>query len=180
MRIVGGKFKGRKFNPPAGKWPTRPTTDFAKEGLFNVLTNSFDFENIKVLDLFGGTGSISYEFVSRGCAQVTYVDKYYPCLAFVKKTMTILDLEEEIKVIKADVFKYIQKTTEKYDLIFADPPYALPRMKDIPDLIFENGLLEKDGLLIVEHDNKTDFESHLHLMKVKKYGNNRFSFFESE
>ena len=180
MRIVGGKFKGRKFNPPAGKWPTRPTTDFAKEGLFNVLTNSYDFENIKVLDLFGGTGSISYEFVSRGCLQVTYVDKYYPCLAFVKKTMTILDLEEEIKIIKADVFKYIQKTTEKYDLIFADPPYALPRLKEIPDLVFQNELLEKEGLLIVEHDNKTDFESHLHLTKVKKYGNNRFSFFENK
>jgi 16S rRNA (guanine966-N2)-methyltransferase len=86
MRIIGGKHKGRKFDPPAGKWPTRPTTDFAKEGLFNILTNAFDFSEIKVLDLFGGTGSITYELLSRGCTQITYVDQYYPCIAFVKKT----------------------------------------------------------------------------------------------
>lgn len=179
MRIVGGKYKGRKFTPPAGKWPTRPTTDFGKEGLFNILTNSFDFEDTKVLDLFGGTGSISYEFVSRGCQQVTYVDKYYPCIAFVKKTMTVLEIKEEIKVVKNDVFRFIKQSTEKYDLIFADPPYALPHLKDIPDLILEHELLLESGFLIVEHDNKTDFSKHPHFSKSKKYGNNIFSFFVS-
>ncbi|MCB0458370.1 MAG: RsmD family RNA methyltransferase, partial [Flavobacteriaceae bacterium] len=108
MRIVGGKFKSRRFNPPAKNWPTRPTTDFAKEGLFNILLNHWDFESIKVLDLFGGTGSHSYEFISRGCCDVTYVDKFPGCVAFVKKTAKELDIEKCIHIIKGDVFKFIE------------------------------------------------------------------------
>ncbi len=177
MRIIGGKFKGRKFNPPAGKWPTRPTTDFAKEGLFNILTNTFDFSESKVLDLFGGTGSIAYELVSRGCSEVTYVDKYFPCIAYVKKTKTVLDIATAIKVIKADVFKFIPKISEQYDLIFADPPYAHQDLKSLPDLIFDNNLLKPKGWFILEHDNKSDFESDPRFFRKQKYGNNIFSFF---
>jgi 16S rRNA (guanine(966)-N(2))-methyltransferase RsmD len=179
MRIIGGKFKGRKFNPPAGKWPTRPTTDFAKEGLFNILSNTFDFSAIKVLDLFGGTGSIDYELVSRGCENVTYVDKHFPCIAFVKKTKALLEIEDEIKIIKADAFKYIAKTTDQFDLIIADPPYAHPGLKTIPDVVFENNLLTEEGWLILEHDNKSNFENHALFFRKQKYGNNIFSFFSA-
>lgn len=178
MRIIGGKFKGRKFNPPAGKWPTRPTTDFAKEGLFNILTNVFDFSEIKVLDLFGGTGSIAYELISRGCSEVTYVDKHYPCIAYVKKTKNLLEIDEELKIIKSDAFKFISKSTDTFDLIFADPPYAHRDLQTIPDLVFDNHLLQEGGWLILEHDNKSDFESHPRFFRKQKYGNNIFSFFE--
>ncbi len=138
MRIIGGKHKGRKFDPPAGKWPTRPTTDFAKEGLFNILTNVFDFSAIKVLDLFGGTGSISYELFSRGCTEITYVDQYYPCIAYVRKTMKVLAVDGEIKVLKSDAFKFIEKAEQTYDLIFADPPYDHKDLPKLPDLIFKH------------------------------------------
>lgn len=178
MRIIGGKFKGRKFNPPAGKWPTRPTTDFAKEGLFNILTNVFDFSEVKALDLFGGTGSIAYELVSRGCSDVTYVDQYFPCISYVKKTKELLDLRNEIKIIKADVFKFLPKTESRFDLIFADPPYAHPDLAKLPDLIFEYGLLNPEGWFILEHDNKSDFETHSRFSRKQKYGNNIFSFFK--
>ena len=178
MRIIGGKFKGRKFNPPAGKWPTRPTTDFAKEGLFNILTNVFDFVEVKALDLFGGTGSIAYELVSRGCSDVTCVDQYFPCIAYVKKTKDLLDLRGEIKIIKYDVFKFIPKTETRFDLIFADPPYAHPDLSKLPDMIFEYGLLNPEGWFILEHDNKSDFETHSRFFRKQKYGNNIFSFFK--
>ena len=112
MRIIGGKFKGRKFFPPAKNWPTRPTTDYAKEGLFNIILNTFDIENLKVLDLFGGTGNHSYEFISRGCTDVTYVDKFYECVAFVKKTAQILDIQDYIKIVKAKAI--IWQTPSKY------------------------------------------------------------------
>lgn len=178
MRIIGGKFKGRKFDPPAGKWPTRPTTDFAKEGLFNILTNNFDFEEITVLDLFGGTGSIAYELVSRGCTEVTYVDNYFPCVAYVKKTKSLLEIQEEIKVVKADAFKFIEKSSTSFDLIFADPPYAHGRLTKLPDMIFENKLLKQGGWFILEHDRNSNFEQHPHFFRQQKYGNNIFSFFE--
>lgn len=178
MRIIGGKFKGRRFDPPAGKWPTRPTTDFAREGLFNILTNVFEFDNIKVLDLFGGTGSICYELASRGCEEITYVDHYYPCVAYVKKIKNELALEEVIKVIKSDVFKYLEKTDQTYDLIFADPPYAHGKLSQLPDLIFENTLLNEGGWLVLEHDKKSDFQQHPHFFRQQKYGNNIFSFFK--
>ena len=105
MRVIGGTLSGRKFNPPAKNWPTRPTTDYAKEGLFNILNNKFDFEELKVLDLFGGTGSHSYEFISRGCKDVTYVDKFGGCVAFAKKTAQEFKIEEYLKIVKLDVFK---------------------------------------------------------------------------
>ena len=178
MRIIGGKFKGRRFNPPAKNWPTRPTTDFSKEGLFNILNNNWDFEDMKVLDLFGGTGNHSYEFISRGCEDVTYVDKFGGCVAFVKKTAQILDIEDKIKIVKADVFKFIEKTQNKYDYIFAGPPYPLPRIDEIPDLIFKYQLLAEDGWFVMEHNSNHDFKDHPQYFDERHYGGTIFSFFK--
>ena len=177
MRIIGGQFKGRKFYPPADKWPTRPTTDYAKEGLFNILYNRYDFDELKVLDLFGGTGNHSYEFISRGCEDVTYVDKFGPCVQFVKETAKKLEIEEKIKIFRADVFKFIKKTQEQYDYIFAGPPYGLPTLETIPDLIFEYQLLKEGGLFVLEHNPNHNFAKHPNLTEVRNYGKTIFSFF---
>lgn len=178
MRIIGGKFKGRRFIPPAKNWPTRPTTDFAKEGLFNILMNHFDFEDLKVLDLFGGTGNHSYEFISRGCESVTYVDKFPGCLAFVKKTAKALEIEDSIKIIRGDVFKFIDGTPDKYDYIFAGPPYGLSALDSIPDRIFEKELLKPEGWLVLEHNPNHDFEDHPNFFQKRNYGKTIFSFFK--
>ncbi len=178
MRIIGGKFKGRRFNPPADNWPTRPTTDYAKEALFNILNNQLDFEASKVLDLFGGTGSHSYEFISRGCEDVTYVDKFADAVRFVRKTSQILGIEAQLKIFQMDVFDYIGFTKEQYDYIFAGPPYALPTIDTIPDLIFEKNLLLPDGMFVLEHNPYNDFLNHPHLVDVRNYGKTLFSFFK--
>jgi len=180
MRIIGGQFKGRKFIPPAKKWPTRPTTDFAKEGLFNILQNSLDFEDLKVLDLFGGTGNHSYEFISRGCTDVTYVDQFGGCVTFVKKTAAALDIEDHIKIIKLDVFKFIQRSNEQYDYIFGGPPYPLPTLSTLPDLVFKHNLLKADGLFVLEHNTNNDFKSHPNFVNARSYGMAVFSFFKPQ
>ena len=177
MRIIGGKFKGRRFNPPADKWPTRPTTDFAKEALFNVLNNRLDFESVKMLDLFGGTGNHCYEFISRGCEDATYVDKFPACVQFVRKTAALLDIEEYLHIFQMDVFRFITAATDQYDYIFAGPPYALPTIDGIPDLIFEKKLLSPEGLLVLEHNPHHDFTGHPNLREVRNYGQTYFSFF---
>lgn len=178
MRIIGGKFKGRKFYPPAKNWPTRPTTDYSKEGLFNILNNRIDFSETKVLDLFGGTGNHSYEFISRGAVDVTYVDKHGPCVAFVKKTAASLGVEEHLNINRADVFKFINRAYEKYNYIFAGPPYALPTIDTIPDLIFEKELLADDGVFVMEHNPNHNFENHKNFVELRKYGQTIFSFFK--
>ena len=177
MRIIGGKFKGRRFYPPAGNWPTRPTTDFAKEGLFNILNNRIDFEQVKMLDLFGGTGNHSYEFISRGCTQVTYVDKFPACVAFVKKIASDLGISNYIRIVKADVFRFLDTDTGRYDYIFAGPPYALPRIDEIPGLVFQRGLLNAGGLLVLEHDPNHSFRNHTEFVEERNYGKTIFSFF---
>lgn len=177
MRIIGGRFKGRKFFPPAKNWPTRPTTDFAKEGLFNILLNRFDFEDLKVLDLFGGTGNHSYEFISRGCKDVTYVDKFGGCIAFVKQTAAKLEIQDSIKIHQSDVFKFIKRTPYKYDYIFAGPPYPLPTLDTIPDEVFKAEILNPDGLFVMEHNPNHNFESHPNFEVVRSYGKTLFSFF---
>ncbi len=177
MRIIGGQFKGRRFNPPAKNWPTRPTTDFAKEGLFNIIENNFDIEDLKVLDLFGGTGSHSYEFISRGCTDVTYVDKFGGCIAFVKKTAETLDIKKYIRIQRGDVFKFIERTPFQYDYIFAGPPYPLPTIPIIPDLIFKNKLLTETGWFVLEHNPNHNFEEHDNFFQVRNYGKTIFSFF---
>ncbi len=178
MRIIGGKFKGRRFNPPAKNWPTRPTTDYSKEGLFNILYNNWDFEEMKMLDLFGGTGNHSYEFISRGCKDVTYVDKFGGCISFVKKTAETLEIEDNIKIVRADVFKFIEKTNLKYNYIFAGPPYPLPRLDEIPDMIFKYKLLAEEGWLVVEHNGNHGFKDHPNYFDERQYGGTIFSFFE--
>ena len=179
MRIIGGKFRGRRFDPPADKWPTRPTMDQAREALFNILNNQLDFEESKVLDLFGGTGSHSYEFVSRGCEDVTYVDKFPDAVRFVRKTVEQLQIKDKIKIVQMDVFKFIEHATAQWDYIFAGPPYALPTIDTIPDLIFEKQLLLPDGIFVLEHNPHHDFLNHPQLADVRNYGKTIFSFFKN-
>ena len=179
MRIIGGEFKGRRFHPPAKNWPTRPTTDFAKEGLFNILQNKFDFEEITVLDLFGGTGSHSYEFISRGCKDVTTVDRHAGCIKFIKKTTEELEIQKYIKVLKMDVFKFIKLNDRKFDYIFAGPPYPLATIPQIPDLIFKHNMLKENGLFVLEHNPNHIFNQHPNFKQSKNYGTTIFSFFIS-
>ena len=177
MRIISGKYKGRRLTAPK-KLPVRPTTDMAKEALFNIINNHFYFDELTVLDLFSGTGSISYEFASRGTEQITAVDENFGCIKFI--TETAESFEMPITTIKADVFKFLETTQMKATVIFADPPYAFTdeQFLKIPNLIFENEILEKDGLLIIEHSKQTDLSKVDRYSYSKSYGGNVFSFFE--
>ena len=175
MRIVSGRYKRRIISPP-GNLPVRPTTDMAKESLFNILSNYIEFDGKTVLDLFAGTGNISYEFVSRGCGSVTAVDKDFGCIKFISSTAQKLDMKELV-VTKMDVFRYIAVSKHKYDIIFADPPYQMNNIEDISTQIFENNLLNQDGWLIVEHPAEIDFSGSLNFYEHRKYGRVNFSFF---
>ena len=178
MRIIGGQFKGRKFYPPAKNWPTRPTTDYAKEGLFNIISNHLDFSQLKVLDLFGGTGNHSYEFISRGVEDVTYVDQFPGCLKFVRETAKKLEIESNIRIFKSDVFKFIERNGEQYDYIFAGPPYALPTIDSIPDKILNKGMLKEGGWFVMEHNPNHAYDEHPQCFDVRNYGKTIFSFFK--
>lgn len=177
MRIISGLYKGRRITAPK-KLPVRPTTDMAKESLFNILNNQYYFDEIFVLDLFSGTGNISYEFASRGTEHITAVDDNYGCIKFINETAESFDMN--ITTIKSDVFKFLEKAQQKYSIIFADPPYDLPTevFTKIPELIFQNDLLEDDGLLIVEHSKHTSLSHLNHYSHFKGYGGNMFSFFK--
>lgn len=176
MRIIGGQYGGRKFNPP-GKMPyTRPTTDIAKEGLFNVLQHSLDFEELKTLDLFGGTGSITYELASRGATDLTIVEKDNQMAEFIRKTASSLGIEK-LKLVKMDVFRFIDQTTDKFDFIFAGPPYALTNIDDLPVRIFDRRLLNKHGWFVLEHTPRNDYKSYPFYKKEKNYGTTIFSIF---
>ncbi len=175
MRIISGKFKGRRIMPPINL-KARPTTDFAKEGLFNILENRTVIDGATVLDLFSGTGSISIEFVSRNAASATAVEINFNHVDYIKACIKKLGIEN-ITVMQADAFKYIQSCNRKFDIIFADPPYDLPELADLPDLIIEKKLLEEDGVFILEHGKKNDFSSHPNFMESRKYGSVHFSFF---
>ena len=177
MRIISGKFGGRRFTPPAKNWPTRPTTDISKEGLFNILQNQIDFSETQMLDLFGGTGNHCYEFISRGCEDVTYVDQHGPAISFVRKMSAELDVENNINIIKSDVFKFIKRNSRSYDYIFAGPPYPLPNLNEIPDILFTTNILKKDGLFVMEHNPNHNFENHQHFVQARKYGQTIFAFF---
>jgi 16S rRNA (guanine(966)-N(2))-methyltransferase RsmD len=176
MRIIGGEHGGRKFNPPSKMPYTRPTTDVAKEGLFNILQNNLDFEELKTLDLFGGTGSISYEMASRGVKDLTIVEKDNVMYEFIKKTSSTLRLQN-FKVTKMDVFKFIENCHEKFDLIFAGPPYSLASIDDLPSLIFEKELLKKGGWFVLEHTPRNDYKKFPFYKTERNYGTTVFSVF---
>ncbi|MFB9053747.1 RsmD family RNA methyltransferase [Formosa undariae] len=176
MRIISGLYKGRRITAPK-KLPVRPTTDMAKEALFNILNNTYYFDDVSVLDLFAGIGSISYEFASRGTTQITCVDQELGCIKFINDTAE--SFEMPIQAVKSDVFKFLEQTTLKSTIIFADPPYSFPveEFSKIPQLVFENDLLETNGVLIVEHSKHTKISHLEHYKYSKSYGGNMFSFF---
>jgi 16S rRNA (guanine966-N2)-methyltransferase len=176
MRIISGIHGGRKFNPPTQMPHTRPTTDIAKEGLFNILQNNLDFEELVTLDLFGGTGSITYELASRGCKNLTIVEQDLNMYQFIKKTLDTLKFDF-VQVVKMEVFKYILSTKNSYDFIFAGPPYALNTIDDLPKFIFEKKLLNPDGWFVLEHTPRNNYEQYPYFVRAKNYGTTIFSFF---
>lgn len=176
MRIISGSHGGRRINPPAKMPYTRPTTDIAKEGLFNILGHQLELEGIKTLDLFGGTGSITYELASRGAEHCTIVEKDPAMFDFIKKTVQSLQLEQ-VHPVRLDVFKFIEQCNEKFDLIFAGPPYALTTIDDLPVKIRERGLLKPGGWFILEHTPRNNYEKDPQFATVRNYGSTLFSIF---
>lgn len=177
MRIISGKFKGRRISAPKNL-PVRPTTDMSKEALFNVLNNHFNFDELKVLDLFSGTGNISYEFASRGSQNITSVDADFGCVKFIKQTAVEFDFN--IAAIKSDVLQYIERCKSEYDIVFADPPYGFDQktFERIVVSIFQHQLLSETGMMVIEHSKYTKLD-HLEYFSFKKsYGGSIFSFFE--
>ncbi|MBT7242493.1 MAG: methyltransferase [Flavobacteriaceae bacterium] len=177
MRIISGKYKGKRLIAPK-KLPVRPTTDFAKEGLFNILTHRVDFDETSLLDLFSGTGNISYEFGSRGTEDITSVDAHYGCVKYINTISEELDFS--IKTVKSDVLKYLSSTPFTFDVIFADPPYSLDQLdfEAIVNKIFKRKLLNTEGLLIVEHSKHTDLSKNEYFTEARRYGGSIFSFFD--
>jgi 16S rRNA (guanine966-N2)-methyltransferase len=178
MRIISGKLKGRRIHAP-GALPARPTTDFAKTGLFNILQHRIEFENCNVLDLFGGTGSITLEFASRGAQSVTYVDENIRCWKFISEESKKLELNE-IKTYRSDVFDFLKNCKSSFDIIFADPPYESGHAAKIPTIVFEKKLLNESGWLIVEHSEKQSMEVIEGFKETRTYGNVGFSFFQPQ
>jgi len=177
MRIISGKHKGRRILAPR-LLPVRPTTDMAKEALFNILYNTYDFEGLAILDLYSGTGNISYEFASRGSRVVTAVETDRHCVSFIRKTAANLELP--ITALRAKALDFLEKTSGTYDIIFADPPYDRPReeFEMIRDLVFQRSLLKEGGLLVIEHGRKTDLSTGQNFLEDRKYGGSVFSFFK--
>lgn len=177
MRIISGTFKGRRIQAPKNL-PVRPTTDMSKEALFNILNNQFDFSELRILDLFSGTGNISYEFASRGSKPITSVDGNFGCVQFIRRTAAEFDMD--IHPIKSDVFSFLEKSKGPFDIIFADPPYDLAQkdFEKISILVFQNELLNEDGLMVIEHSKHTKLDHMSHFSYQKNYGGSVFSFFE--
>ena len=175
MRIVSGSHRGRIIHTPKNL-PVRPTTDFAKESIFNILHNYFELEGLKILDLFCGTGNISYEFASRGCDDIIAIDTNFNCCDFVKKTAAAFQMQQ-IKVMKVDVFVFLKKVTGTFHIIFADPPYDMEHMDKIQELVFERQLLKPEGWMIIEHGPNTDLSSLSYFKEKRTYGNVNFSIF---
>jgi len=175
MRIIAGTLKGRRLNPPANL-PVRPTTDMAREGLFNILNNYVDFDECTVMDLFAGTGAMSVEFISRGVREVTAVDINNACTEYIKSEAQRLELRN-LRVVRADVFDLLKRANRKFDIVFADPPYAIEGLETLPDLVFSHQILNDDGIFILEHPREYSFEEHPHFWQHRNYGKVNFTFF---
>lgn len=176
MRIIGGRLRGKMIAPPQG-YKARPTTDFAKEGLFNILNNEYEMDGLKVLDLFGGTGAISYEFASRGAGRVYCVEMLPLHANFIKSQAARFGMDN-LTVVRHNVFEFLEICHEKFDIIFADPPYALDGLATLPDKVFSQDILHPGAYFILEHPEEFNFEKHPYFCKERKYGNVHFSFFE--
>ena len=175
MRIIGGEKGGLRFQPPANMPHTRPTTDIAKGGLFNILENNLEFEGLKTLDIFGGTGSISYELASRGVTDMTIVEKDPTMADFIQKTAQSLEIP--LKLQRMDVFRYLEQCTEKFNFIFAGPPYAMPTLDQLPLIVFERQLLEPEGWFVLEHTPRNNFKNYSYYRSERNYGTTIFSIF---
>jgi 16S rRNA (guanine(966)-N(2))-methyltransferase RsmD len=175
MRIISGSNRGRRISAP-NNLPVRPTTDMAKEAIFNILNNHFELDEVRVLDVFAGIGSISYEFASRGAVSVTSVDREYKCTKFIEKTVGEIGFSN-VKVVKADAFKYLSYKHPKFDIIFADPPYDLENIEEIPGLVFDNDILDEEGWLVIEHSKALNFSEHPYYKETRRYGKVHFSIF---
>ena len=175
MRIIGGTHRGRRINPPSN-FKARPTTDFAREGLFNILNNRVDFETIDVLDLFAGTGSISYEFASRGVKSVHLVEKDINHISGIKKILKDMDLQN-VRPVHIDVKAYLKTCSVKYDIVFADPPYELSWLQELPEIVTQAGVIKEGGVFILEHPRDLSFTHHKLFFEHRNYGGVNFSFF---
>jgi len=175
MRIIGGELGGRRVNPPAKMPYTRPTTDIAREGLFNILENNLELSDLKTLDLFGGTGSISYELASRGVRDLTVVEKDPSMFAFIQKSAKDLGLSEVYRVVRMDVFKFIEQCDSTFDFVFAGPPYALPTIDQLPGLVIP--LLNPNGWFVLEHTPRNDYKKYPFYVTERHYGTTTFSIF---
>ena len=175
MRIISGKNRGRHIVAP-DNLPVRPTTDLGKESLFNILNNYFFLDQVKVLDLFSGTGNLTYEFASRGAASIIAVDADQRCTNFIRKTITTLKYDN-VAVVRQDAFAYTAACRQKFDIIFADPPYQLEGIEKIVENVFKNDLLNPDGWLVLEHSKEHDFSEHPHYFEQRRYGKLNFTFF---
>ncbi|MCK4921833.1 MAG: 16S rRNA (guanine(966)-N(2))-methyltransferase RsmD [Bacteroidales bacterium] len=175
MRIISGKYKGRIISPPKN-FKARPTTDRARESLFNILSNTIDFDKINVLDLFSGTGSVGFEFASRGAKYVEMIELNFKHFKHLKDTIKLMSIDN-IKVIRADFFHYIRKKKNSFDIVFADPPFDMENFETVPELILNSNLLSKNGLLIIEHSKSFNFKTIEGFTEQRNYGGVNFSFF---
>jgi 16S rRNA (guanine(966)-N(2))-methyltransferase RsmD len=176
MRIITGILKGRRLNP-TDNLPVRPTTDMAREGLFNILNNILEYEEVRILDLFSGTGAVSFEFISRGAKEVTSIEINSKCTDFIKRSAQQFGVNN-LRVVRADVFDLLKRAYQKFDVIFADPPYQLDELPSLPDLVFEKQILADNGIFILEHSKEHMFEEHPYFWQHRKYGKVNFTFFK--
>lgn len=175
MRIITGQYKGRHFDVPR-TFKARPTTDFAKENIFNVMNGYIDFDEACALDLFAGTGSISLELLSRGCKQVVSVELDRDHYNFIRQCLQKLQADN-CALIKGDVFRFLKSCKQQFDFIFADPPYALPNLETLPDIVLGNNLIKEDGVFVLEHGKQNDFSAHPRFVEHRSYGSVNFSIF---